>query len=85
MPKFSIKDLMMATLIAAVGLGTAITWLHDRELLAILGFGLAGVGVVSPFKQVVSPVFGFFTGCLLGFGLVLTMWGEAAPVAIVSG
>jgi hypothetical protein len=82
MPKFSVKDLLIATVLVAIGLGTSLPILRSAQagdaatqsnwmiLPYYSGWGLAGVGVTYPTKRRKALVLGFLIGALLGFGFL---------------
>ena len=83
MPRFSIKDLMIATMIVAVALGISLTILRlarrgdayaehvSMFWLYMLGWSLAGTGVMYPFKRIIPIAIGFLIGAVLGFIFLL--------------
>ena len=84
MPKFSIKDLLIATAIVAVGLTIALFALNPRwepyiekfwyVLLAeyLVGCAIAGAGLMYPFKRSkLGAKLGMVVGVLLMLSLVV--------------
>ena len=79
MPKFSIKDLLIATTLIALGLGgagvsqsladphLALTYLMIRLPLHLAGWMIVGCGVLFPFRM---SYLGAFLGLVVGTAIV---------------
>jgi hypothetical protein len=75
MLKFTIKDLLISTLLVALGLGMESYWFNNRTALPdwldfflyFFGFGIAGIGFAFPLKRWNWIALGFIAGLLIAF------------------
>jgi hypothetical protein len=75
MLRFTIKDLLISTLLVGIGLGMESCWFNSRTALPVVlnfvlyffGFAIAGIGFAFPLKRSYWLALGFIAGLSIAF------------------